>query len=58
LLSFAVCNIFVAWYFVCSAWSCAATISLSVSLLLLLLLLHLNSRDDLYSCTAPGTVPL
>jgi hypothetical protein len=31
LLSFSVCNIFVAWYFVCSAWSCAATISLSVS---------------------------
>jgi hypothetical protein len=31
LLSFSVCNIFVAWYFVCSAWFCAATISLSVS---------------------------
>jgi len=26
-----VCNIFVAWYSICNAWSCAAIISLSVS---------------------------
>ena len=30
-----VCNIFVAWYSICNAWSCAAIISLSLSLLLL-----------------------
>jgi hypothetical protein len=33
LLSVSVFNIFVAQYFVCNAWSCAATISLSVSVL-------------------------
>ena len=27
-----VCNIFVTWYLVCNAWSCAARFSLSVSL--------------------------
>ena len=31
LLSVSVCNIFVAWYLVCNAWSCAAIISLPVS---------------------------
>ena len=31
LLSISVLNIFVAYYFVCNAWSCAANISLSVS---------------------------
>jgi hypothetical protein len=31
LLSVSASNIIVAWYFVCTAWSCAATISLSVS---------------------------
>jgi hypothetical protein len=31
LLCVSLCNIFVAWYFVCNAWFCAASISLSVS---------------------------
>ena len=31
LLSVSVCNIFIAWNFVCNAWSCGANISLSVS---------------------------
>ena len=31
LLSVSVFNIFVAYYFICNTWSCAATISLSVS---------------------------
>jgi hypothetical protein len=31
LLSASVCSIFVAWYFVCSVWSCAAVISCAVS---------------------------
>jgi len=31
LLFVSVCNIFVTWYFVCNAWSCAATISQYVS---------------------------
>jgi len=54
LLSVSVSNIFVVQYFVCSVWSCAATISLSVSafrspfdifllLLLLLLLIIINN---------------
>jgi len=30
-VSVSVCNIFVAWHFVCNAWSCAAVISLVVS---------------------------
>jgi len=31
LLSVSAFSIFVAYYFICNAWSCAATISLSVS---------------------------
>jgi len=50
LLSISVCNIFVAWYSVCNAWSCAAIISLPVSRFISPLNSHSNVSSPPINC--------